>query len=634
MNNTTEPIPPEPPSKRARNGKTLMATGKNSAPKPGASSNRQKLRTILRALKLVWQGAPRQTAASVALLPVQATLTTLPIYFSKQVVDAVAVGIQKGQHEAAFRTVAFYIGLQAVVSLLNAVVSSVASLISNAQSAYVVDYVTQVVHAKSIQVDLEYYENAKYYDTLRRAQNQASYRPVSIVNNLLSGGQNLFSLLALVGLLAGLHWGIAVLLFASTVPGALVKMRYSGRMYGWQRKRTQTERQTSYYDSLLTGGSTAKEIRLFNLGPLFLERVQEFRAQLRKERLALQAQSAWADWGASSLATLAMYGSYAFAAMRTLQGAITLGGLTMYFGAFQRAQGLLSSLLGSLTGLYESALFLSDLDEFLDMPATVKEPETPKPIPHPMTQGVRFENVSFDYPESGRTALTEVSLDIRPGEMIALVGENGSGKTTLTKLLCRLYDPTSGRITLDGRDLREFATTDLRREISVIFQDYEKYQMTARENIWLGNVELALDPETVTQAAQLSGADAVIEKLKEGYDTPLGKMFEGGAELSIGQWQKIALARAFLRDAQIIVLDEPTSAMDAKAEYEFFRDFRQLAQERATVLVSHRFSTVRMADCIYVLENGQVVERGSHDDLVRLNGKYAHLFEMQAQHYR
>jgi ATP-binding cassette subfamily B protein len=306
----------------------------------------------------------------------------------------------------------------------------------------------------------------------------------------------------------------------------------------------------------------------------------------------------------------------------------------MYFQAFQRVQGFLQGILGSLAGLYEDNLFLSNLYEFLDLKRTVIEPVQPKSVPRPMQKGIALDHVSFQYPGGARRVIEDISLTIRPGEVVALVGENGSGKTTLMKLLCRLYDPTDGTITLDGVDLRQFETNALRHEISIIFQDYAHYHLSARENIWFGNTALPPDTERVITAAQNSGAHTVISSLPHGYDTILGKRFADGEELSIGEWQKVALARAFMRDSQIIVLDEPTSSMDAKAEYEVFQSFRQLVSGRTAILISHRFSTVRMADRIFVLKHGRIIEGGTHDELICAQGTYARLFEMQAQHYR
>jgi ATP-binding cassette subfamily B protein len=595
----------------------------------------QRRRLLLRrAIAIVWQSAPGWTLASFVLLIVQGVLPLLLLYLMKLVVDAVTTGLAAPDKGVAFRQVALLIGLMGAVTLVGALCRSLAGLVSEAQSQVVTDHMSDILHAKSIEVDLEYYESAQYYDTLHRAQQEAPYRPTRIVNGLVQVGQNGISLLAMAGLLFSFHWGVAAVLFAAVVPGVLVRLRYAGKMYRWQRQRTPTERHAWYFHWLLTGDVHAKEIRLFDLGPLFIRRFRDLRQQLRRERLEIATKRSVAELVTQASATLAIFGSYAFIAYRTVQGTITLGDLVMYYQAFQRGQGFLQEMLGGLAGLYEDNLFLSNLYEFLDLKPKVVEPHHPRPVPQPLQTGIVFDRVSFQYPTGTRKVLEDITLTIRPGEHIALVGENGAGKTTLIKLLCRLYDPTEGIITFDGLDLRQFETAALRREISVIFQDYARYHLTARENIWFGDVDLPPDDERIIAAARDSGADGLITGLPQGYETTLGKWFEDGEELSIGEWQKVALARAFLRDVQIIVLDEPTSALDAQAEYEVFNKFRQLAEGRTAILISHRFSTVRLADHIYVLENGRISESGTHDELVRRGGRYARLFETQAQYYR
>ncbi len=393
-------------------------------------------------------------------------------------------------------------------------------------------------------------------------------------------------------------------------------------------------RRSRYFSRVLTEDKHAKEIRLLDLGSLFSRWFRKEREQLRREQIGIVTQRSIAELVTEASSTIAIFGAFAFIAYRTLLGTITLGDLVMYYMAFQRALVFLRGLLMGLAGLYEDTLFVSNLYEFLDIKPNVVEPQHPKPVPQPIQKNIILEHIKFKYPTSTRPVLDDVSLSIRPGEHIALVGENGSGKTTLVKLLCRLYDPTQGRITLDGIDLREFKTTALRSQISVVFQDYVQYQLTARQNIWLGNIEHPPEHEQIITAALHSGADEVIRSLPQGYETLLGKWFEEGEELSIGQWQKIAIARAFLREAQIIILDEPTSALDAKAEFEIFKQYHQLTKDRTAILISHRLSTVRMVDTIYVLENGRIVEHGHHDDLIRRGGSYAQLFEKQARHYR
>jgi len=589
---------------------------------------------LRRALGLVWQSAPGWTLASIVLLVVQGLLPLASLYLMKLVLDTTTAGLAAADRGAAFRQVAFYVALLGGATLFERLCSSIAGMVSEVQSQTVTDTVQDVLHSRSVAADLEYYESSQYYDTMHRAQAEAPYRPTHIVNGLVQLAQSCLSLGAIAGLLVAFHWSLAVVLFGAALPGVLVRLRFSQIMYEWQRRRTSTERRAWYYHWLVTNDGSAKEIRLFQLGDLFIGRYRALRRQLRRERLAISARRSATDFGVGVLATLAVYGSYAFVAYRTVQGQITLGDLVMYYQAFQRGQGFLQGVLGGLAGLYEDNLFLSNFYEFMDLQPKVVEPAQPEPVPEPMRQGITFSHVNFQYPNSQRQVLEDINLTIRPGETVALVGENGSGKTTLVKLLCRLYDPDQGTIAIDGVDLRQLATADLRQRIGVIFQDYARYHLSARENIWFGDIHQSPDNGRIEAAARQAGADQVIGDLPHAYDTVLGKWFEDGEELSMGQWQKVALARAFMRDCQIIVLDEPTSALDAKAEYEVFERFRQLAAGRTTVLISHRFSTVRMADRIFVLQDGRIIESGSHDELVRCNGNYAHLFEIQARCYR
>jgi len=573
-------------------------------------------------------------AISGALTLAQGLLPLLPLYLTKLMVDAVTAGVSAPDKGVALRTVLLLVGIMGAVTLVSYLISVIAGMVGEWQAFVVTDHMNDVLLAKSVEVDLEYYESAKYYDTFHRAQREAPSRPIRIVNGLAQIGQNGISLLAIAGLLLSFYWVIAVILLLAVVAGAAVRFIFTGKMYRLQREQTTAERQAAYLNWMLTDSSHAKEIRLFNLGSLFMDRFRNLRWKLRKARMLFARKRSVADFLAQTIATVAIYGSYAFVAYQAIGGKITVGDMVMYYQAFQRVQGSLQAILGNLAGLYEDNLFITNLYEFLDLKRTVIEPVHPRPVPQPMQSGIVLEHVSFQYPGGSRKALEDISLTIRPGEVVAMVGENGSGKTTLMKLLCRLYDPTHGTITLDGLDLRQFETKALRQEIAIIFQDYAHYHLTARENIWLGNVALPPDDDRIMTAARQSGADDVINALPHGYDTILGKRFEDGEELSIGEWQKVALARAFMRDAQIIVLDEPTSSMDAKAEYEVFQSFRQLVSGKTAILISHRFSTVRMADRIFVMKQGRIIESGTHDELVRLDGTYARLFEMQARHYR
>ncbi len=589
---------------------------------------------LKQAIQFVLQAASGWAMTQVGLVFVQGILPLGLLYSTKLIVDTIAESLTIVDKSEIVARVNILFILAVGVMLLTVICNALADLVNTALSDRVTDHMLGILYAKSIKIDLEYYETAQYQDTLQRAQQEAPFRPRQILSHLTQVAQNTVSLVAMLGLLLSLHWGIAGVLFIGAIPAMLVRVKYTGVMYRWQRQRTSMERQAWYRGALITGEHSAKEIRLFNLGHHFLEQFKELRHEIFREKLAIKIKNSAANLLAQASAGIFIFAVYGFIVYQTIQGDLKLGDLVLYHQALQRGQNALKIIVDNLGRLYEDNLFLTNLFEFLELEPKVIETKSPKPIPPKMQTGIVFNNVSFQYADTNRQALKGINLTIKPGETIALVGENGSGKTTLIKLLCRLYDPTTGNITLDGVDLRHFSIAELRQQIGVIFQDYAKYHLSARDNIWLGNINLAPDDDRIPQAAGYSGADAVIKTLPQGYNTILGKWFERGEELSIGQWQKIALARAFTRDSQIVVLDEPTSAMDPKAEYEVFQQFRYLIGERAGILISHRLSTVKMADCIYVMDRGAIAESGTHDSLIELQGLYAHLFETQAKSYR
>ena len=589
---------------------------------------------LLPALRLVWQAAPGWTVVYVALLLIQGILPIALLYLTKLIIDTVVASATATNRADLFQQLLVLFVETGAVILFTTFCNALTELVNTAHSQRITDYMSSIVHAKSIEVDLEYYENPQYFDTLQRAQQEASYRPNSILNHLVLVAQNAISLIAMVGLLLSLHWAIAGVLFVAAIPSVMVRVKFADIMYHWHHRRTGMERQADYLSWLLTGDSFAEEIRLFDLGRLFSQRFDGLRHQLYKETLAISSKRFLASLAAQTFASLVMIAAYGIVVYQAFLKILLIGDLVLYYQALQRGQEALRGLLGNLSNLYEDNLFLSNLYEFLALKPKTVQPPNPHPVPRPMQTGIVFNHVSFQYSTSTRQVLQDINITIRPGEVVALVGENGSGKTTLIKLLCRLYDPTQGSITIDGMDLRQFDIAQLRRQISVIFQDYVKYHFTARENIWLGNIDLDPMHDSVIAAARRSGADAVIDTLPQGYETVLGNLFDQGEELSIGQWQKVALARSFLRDSQVIVLDEPTSALDPKAEYEVFQKFRQLIETQSAILISHRLSTVKMADRIYVMNQGSIVESGTHDQLIQRGELYAQLFEIQAQNYR
>lgn len=587
---------------------------------------------FLAGLALVWESGRGWTVLQGAVLMLQGALPLVALYLMKKVVDAVAVAISGGTRDV--RAFTMLMALTGAVALLAAALRTISTLVSEVQTARLIDRVQELLHAKSAEVDLQFYESAAYHDTLHRAQNEASYRPPRIVAELAQVGQGVLTLIGLLALLVSFHWMLVAALLLAALPGLAIKARFSSTLYQWTLRETANQRLARYLNTVLTTIEFAKEIRLFDLGGVFRDRHTVLRTALRQDRLRMVTRRSVSDLMANVVAVLAVFASMYVIARQALDGSVTIGDMVMYFGAFQRAQDTFRDVLAGLAGLYEDNLFLADFKTFMTLQPMVTESKAPRPFPRPLRRGLEFDHVTFRYPGTHVDVLRDVSFHVRPGEHLALVGENGSGKTTLVKLLCRLYDPTEGAVRIDGVDIRELGLRDLRSEFGVVFQDYAKYQLSARDNIWNGNITLPHDTPRVVEAAQQTGADAVIRALPRGYETMLGRQFADGVDLSIGQWQKLAIARAFMRETQLIVLDEPTAALDPLAEAEVFEHFQTLARDRTTLLISHRLSTVRHADRILVLVDGQIAEVGAHDELLKQAGVYANLFETQARPYR
>ncbi len=556
------------------------------------------------------------------------------LFLLKQLVDVVTTMLGSDAPSNGIHSVLWTVAATGLCSLGFLVAKGFAALAREAQGLMVADAIDQEIHYRAVRADLAFYESPRYFDTLQRARESGSQRPVQVVSNLMMLTKNTLMLAAIVVLLATINWMLLPLLLIAIVPALLVRVHFTRHLYEWQRRRTQMERRAGYLDWLLTSDINAKELRLNQLGDFLRERYAKLRETIRHERLVITKQRTRVEMLVAAVATIAFFSALAFLAWETSAERNSVGDLVLFLLVFQRAQSMGQELVSQLSKLYEDHLYIGLLFEFLDVRPVIAETESPTQLPERIAEGVRFENVSFHYPGTDTEVLKNLSLTIRPGEIVALVGANGSGKTSLIKLLCRLYDPSTGRITLDGVDVREYSLEEYRRKFSVIFQDYGKYADSVRSNIRYGDIERPEDTPLVEEAGEKAGADAFVRWLHSGYDTQLTRMFDDGVELSIGQWQKIALSRAFMHQSEIMILDEPTSALDPGAEFDLFANFRERIDHRAALVISHRLSTVRMADHIYVLDGGAIREEGTHDELIRQQGMYCELFSQQAYHYR
>jgi len=590
-----------------------------------------------RALELVWTTS-RPLSIAFGLLTVAAgALPAAIAYVGALIVDAVVAAIQAGAGNAGQSALTDHALMLVVIEgLLVAALAGAQRGLSLCQSllrALLGQRVNVMILEKALTLELAHFENSDFYDKLTRARREASSRPLSLVMRTFGLGQNAVSLISYATLLVKFSpWAVAVLILAG-LPAFLAEAKFSGdafRLFLWRSPET---RMQLYLETLLAREDHVKEVKLFGLGPLFLERYRNiFRKLYQEDRNLTVRRDTWGFF-LGLIGTGTLYGAYAWIALSAIATRITLGQMTMYLMLFRQGQSAVSAILSAIGGMYEDNLYLSTLYEYLETPVEQNKGAIVHG-PHP-DDGIRFEHVGFTYPGAESPTLVDVDLHIRTGESLALVGENGSGKTTLIKLLTRLYHPTTGRILLDGQDLREWDEAALRDRIGVIFQDFTRYQLLLGENIGAGDVRHFEDETRWREASDKGMASPIVATLPEGYRTPLGKWFNDGRELSGGQWQKIALSRAFMRSrADILVLDEPTAAMDAGAEATIYEHFRTLTRGRIAILISHRFSTVRMADQIVVLQDGRIIERGGHDELMQLSGHYAHLFSLQAKGYR
>ena len=614
-------------------------------PLPQARTLRERLgalRNLGPFLAMVWRASPHLTAASLTLRLLRALLPVVTLYVGKLIIDDVVALVQMPQKPSTLTEwiasghldylgllLAAEFALAVLADVLGRVVSLIDSLLSE-----------RVAHASSVRLiehaatlDLEDFEDAEFQDRLERARRQSSGR-MTLMGQLLSQAQDMVTVASFAaGLVLYAPWLIALLLLA-LVPAFLGEAHFNAQSYSLDYTRTPERRELDYVRQVAASPETAKEVKIFGLNGFLIDRyvrlARDFYAANRK--LAMRR----AGWGGlfTAIGTVGYYLAYAYIAWRTLAGEFSIGDLTFLAGSFRRLRNLLEGLLSSFSTTAGQALYLDDLFSFFEVKPEILSSENPRPFPNPIRQGFVFEDVGFIYPGAERWAVRHLNFTLRAGEVLALVGENGAGKTTLVKLLTRLYDPDEGRILLDGHDLREYNLDQLRGHMGVIFQDFVRYNLTAGDNIAVGKIEARDDRARIGRAAIRSQADEVIARLPGGYDQMIGKRFRNGMELSGGEWQKIAIARAYMREADVLILDEPTAALDARSEFEVFRRFKELSAGKTAVLISHRFSSVRMADRILVLAEGTVEAQGTHEELVSRPGRYAELFELQAAGYR
>ncbi len=600
------------------------------------------LRNLPPFLKLVWQTSPGISSAQLSLRLARALIPVAALYVGAKIIDEVVRLTQSPSPGASFAQwfesgmlahIAFLLAMEFALGVASDLLGRGISLLDSllAEKISTATSVRLMEHAASL--DLEDFEDSEFQDRLERARMQAAGR-TGLMSQLFGQAQDVVTIASFAaGLFVYAPWLIALLAVA-LVPAFIGEAHFNAQTYWLNYRRAPERRELDYVRQVAASAESAKEVKIFGLNRFLIERYVELAVSFFRANRRIAVRRA--AWGSilTAVSTIAYYFAYAYIVWRTLQGEFSIGSLTFLAGSFLRLRGLLEQLLSGFSSVAGQALYLDDLFSFFEIKAEIVSPANPRPFPSPIREGFAFDDVGFRYPGAERWAVRGLSFHLRAGEVLALVGENGAGKTTLVKLLARLYDPDEGRILLDGHDLKEYDLFELRRNIGVIFQDFVRFHLSAADNIAIGSIEARSNRDRIVRAAQRSLADEVIAKLPQGYEQLIGRRFKTGVDLSGGEWQKIAIARAYMRDAQVLILDEPTAALDARAEFEVFQRFKELSSGKTAVLISHRFSSVRMADRIVVLGDGRVEAMGTHEELLAQGGRYAELFELQAAGYR
>jgi ATP-binding cassette, subfamily B, bacterial len=574
-------------------------------------------------LRLIWGATRNLTLVWGILLIVQGFLPAAAVYLTRPLVDSLVSAVKAGGSWESIRHLLFLAVWMGGVLLFIELVQSASSWIRTAQTELIRDHLSALIHEKSVAADIAFYESPEYHDRLEQVRNDLSSRPLALLEASGALLQNVVTLLAITALLVPYGAWLPLALAISTAPALLVVLQFNLRYHRWWKQTTADRRLAQYYDGMLTTGPVAPELRLFNLGSYFQSAYQRVRGRLRTERVKLTTDQAIARLLAGLFGLMMSGLVIGWMVWQVLQARATFGELALFYQAFNQGQGLLRALLESVGQIYTNTLFLGNLFDFLKLEFQIVDPPTPMPAPYPVRQAIRFEDITFYYPGAHRAVLKDFNLTIPAGRIVALVGANGAGKSTLLKLLCRFYDPQEGLITIDGINIRDLSLNDLRRMITVLFQLPVTYQATATENIAFGDLSAAPEMPEIEAAARSAGAHEVIARLPQGYHTRLGRWFSNGTDLSVGEWQRLALSRAFLRRGHIMILDEPTSTLDSWAEVDWFDRFRSLAQSKTAIVITHRLTIARHADIVHVMDAGAIVESGTHDQLLARGERYA-----------